>query len=87
MDYFADSDNDGEYDALDECPKVAGIARFGGCPPELRVAPRIGFDRTGNGVRITRLFVDRVPKGAKVVAKCSGCGSQTVRRRRPARSR
>ena len=80
VDYFADSDGDGEYDALDKCPEVAGIARFGGCPPELRVVPSIGFDRTGNGVRISRLIVDRVPKGAKVVAKCSGCGSQTVQR-------
>ena len=52
------------------------------------MVPSIGFDRTGNGVRISRLIVDRVPKGAKVVAKCSGCGSQTVQaRRRPARSR
>ena len=79
VDYFADTDGDGEYDALDKCPEVPGIARFGGCPPELRVVPSIGFDRTGNGVRISRLVVDRVPKGAKVVAKCSGCGSQTVR--------
>ena len=43
------------------------------------MVPSVGFDRTGNGVRISRLIVDRVPKGAKVVAKCSGCGSQTVR--------
>jgi hypothetical protein len=79
VDYFPDTDADGEYDPLDKCPQVAGIARFGGCPPELRVAPSVGFDRTGNGVRISRLVVDRVPKGARVVAKCSGCGSQTVR--------
>ena len=33
-------------------------------------------------ITITRLIVDRVPKGAKVVAKCSGCGSQTVKAKR-----
>jgi hypothetical protein len=79
VDYFADSDDDGEFDALDKCPEVPGIARFGGCPPELRVVPSVGFNRTGNGVSITRLVVDRVPKGARVVAKVSGGGSQTVR--------
>jgi hypothetical protein len=82
VDYFADTDGDGEYDALDKCPAVPGIARFGGCPPELRVVPSVGFDRTGNGVQISRLIVDRVPKGAKIVAKCSGCGSQTVKAKR-----
>ena len=46
---------------------------------ELRVVPSVGFDRTGNGVLIRRLVVDRVPKGARVVAKLTGGGSQTVR--------
>lgn len=78
VDYFPDSDGDGEFDALDKCPEVAGIARFGGCPPELRVVPSVGFNRTGSGVSITRLVVDRVPKGARVVAKVRGGGSQTV---------
>jgi hypothetical protein len=77
--YFPDSDDDGQLDALDKCPDVPGIERYAGCPPELRAVPSVGFDRTGNGVRITRFTVDRVPKGARVVAKCSGCGSQTVR--------
>ena len=79
VDYFADRDGDGEFDALDKCPDVPGIARFGGCPPELRVAPSLSWEPTGSGIRISRLAVDRVPKGARVVAKCSGCGSQTVR--------
>lgn len=79
VDYFPDSDGDGIFDPLDKCVDVAGIDRFGGCPPELKVTPSVSFDRTGNGVRISRLVVDRVPKGARVVAKCSGCGSQTVR--------
>ncbi|MBE2319500.1 hypothetical protein DVA67_026270 [Solirubrobacter sp. CPCC 204708] len=80
VDYFPDTDGDGELDGLDKCQDVPGIARFGGCPPELRVVPGVGFNRTGgNGVQLSRLVVDRVPKGAKVVARCSGCGSQTVR--------
>ena len=49
--------------------------------------PSIGFDRTGKRRQISRLIVDRVPKGAKVVAKCSGCGSQTVKAKKPGRSR
>jgi len=85
VDYFPDRDRDGEFDALDSCPTVPGIARFDGCPPELRAVPSINYDRVGGGIRITRLVVDRVPKGAKVVARCSGCGSQTVTARRQGR--
>jgi hypothetical protein len=78
--FFPDSDADGILDDQpDKCPKEPGIERFGGCPPELKVTPSIGFDSTGAGITINRLAVDRVPKGAKVVAKCSGCGSQTVK--------
>ena len=44
--------------------------------------PSIGFDGTAGGITIRRLVVDRVPKGAKIVAKCSGCGSQTVKAKR-----
>jgi hypothetical protein len=85
VDYFPDTDGDGAFDPLDKCPEVAGVDRFGGCPPELKVTPSVSFDRTGNGVRISRLIVDRVPKGAKVVAKCSGCGSQTVKAKKTGR--
>jgi hypothetical protein len=82
-DIFPDTDSDGSYDALDKCKTVPGIDRFGGCPPDLKVAPSIGFDSNGTGITIRRLSVDRVPKGAKVVAKCgSGCGSQTVKAKR-----
>ena len=59
-------------DQLDKCKTVPGIERFGGCPPELKVVPSIGFDGSASGITIKRLIVDRVPKGAKVVAKCSG---------------
>ena len=44
--------------------------------------PRLSFANTGSGIQITRLVVDACPKGAKVVARCGGCGAQTVRARR-----
>lgn len=82
VEYFPDRDGDGSFDALDKCPTTPGIDQFGGCPPELRVAPSINFANTAFGISITRLVVDRVPKGAKVRARCSGCGSQTVKAKR-----
>ena len=82
VDFFPDTDADTILDALDKCPTTPGIERFGGCPPETRVVPSIGFDATGSGVIIRRLIVDKVPKGAKVLARCSGCGSQTIKAKR-----
>jgi hypothetical protein len=75
--FFPDSDNDGALDAIDDCRSIPGIGNSG-CPPVLRVTPRLPVKFTTTGVIITKLFVERVPKGAKVVAKCSGCGSQTI---------
>jgi hypothetical protein len=88
VDVFLDSDGDGVLDEEpDRCRTTPGIKAFGGCPPPLRgvVNPSIGFQRFGNGLRITRLVVDSVPKGARVVARCSGCGSQTVKVKRRGR--
>ena len=82
VDFFPDTDEDTILDALDKCPTTPGIERFGGCPPETRVVPSIGFDATGSGVIIRRLIVDKVPKGAKVLARCRGCGSQTIKAKR-----
>lgn len=81
VDFFPDRDRDGLIDDLDRCATVAGIEPSG-CPPELRSRPRITFANTASGIRITRLWVDRVPKGGKVVVRCGGCGSQTVTARR-----
>jgi hypothetical protein len=80
-DFFPDSDGDGILDDQpDKCPKVAGIERFGGCPPELKVVPSINYTNAANGIVIANLSLARVPKGAKVVASCgSGCGKQTVK--------
>ena len=88
MDAFKDDDGDGLYDVLDKCPTVPGIEASGGCPPSLRgrVSPSVSYAAQGNGgVRITRLTVDSVPKGAKVSASCTGCGSQTVTAKRQGR--
>jgi hypothetical protein len=74
--FFPDSDNDGAYDAIDDCPKLPGIGNSG-CPPALRVTPRVLFQNSAGGIVLTKLFVERVPKGAKVVAKAGGV-SQTI---------
>ena len=79
VDYLPDRDRDGQYDPLDKCPTVAGIERFGGCPPELSSRPRLTFANTSSGIQISRLWVERVPKGGKVVVRCGGCGSQTLK--------
>jgi hypothetical protein len=87
MDAFADTDGDGSYDALDKCKTVPGIDAAGGCPPSLRgrTSPSISWAPAAGGIRITRLTVDSVPKGAKVTASCGGCGSQTVTAKRQGR--
>jgi hypothetical protein len=83
VDYFPDTDGDGILDdAPDKCVRRAGIERFGGCPPELRSAPRITYTESGgSSLRVTGLFVDDVPKGARVEARCQRCGGRKVTRR------
>jgi hypothetical protein len=87
IDAFADTDGDGALDELDKCKTVPGIEAAGGCPPSLRgrVSPSVSWAPGSGGVRITRLVVDSVPKGAKVTARCTGCGSQTVKAKRQGR--
>jgi hypothetical protein len=87
MESYPDTDGDGQLDALDKCEDVPGIDAAGGCPPSLRgrVSPSISWAPGAGGIRITRLIVDSVPKGAKVTARCGGCGSQTVTAKRQGR--
>jgi hypothetical protein len=81
FDYFPDTDGDGILDdAPDKCVRRAGIERFGGCPPELRSAPRVTYTASGTSLRITSLSVDAVPKGARVEARCKRCGRKVTRR-------
>jgi hypothetical protein len=80
LDFFPDTDGDGILDEgspKDSCPKIPGIARFGGCPPQLTSPVSINVTPSGT---IASLVVGSVPKGAKVVAGCSRChASQTVK--------
>jgi hypothetical protein len=78
-DFFPDRDGDGVLDALDKCDDAQGISRFGGCPPKLDTNARLSVDYTATGVTIKRLWIEHVPKGAKIVAKCGGCGSETIK--------
>jgi hypothetical protein len=80
LDWFPDTDADGVFDALDKCRRQKGIERFGGCPPELRAAPRISYAGVSGGIRVTRLAVDDVPKGARAEVRCRSCGRKVVRR-------
>ena len=82
FDYSPDTDGDGILDdAPDECRKLPGIERFGGCPPELRAAPRISYSVSGTSLRVTSLSIDDVPKGARAEVRCGRCGGGRVTRR------
>jgi hypothetical protein len=85
LDTFPDPDGDEVYGSQDDCPDVPGVQKAGGCPPELKVVPALSFNRVGGGISISRFNVDGVPKGAKVVARCGGCGSQTVKAKKAGR--
>jgi hypothetical protein len=79
LNYYPDRDHDGEFDELDDCPSVPGTR--GGCPPELRAAPRFAYSQT-NPLVFTKLAVDSVPKGGKVEVSCRHCGRKITRKAR-----
>ena len=71
FEYLADTDGDGELDALDKCPKQKGTVD--GCPAVLLVNPSLRANPTARGIRIRSLKVT-APKGSRVQAHCrSGC--------------
>jgi hypothetical protein len=72
--FLPDHDGDGIYDPLDACPFLAGIPRFGGCPPQL--APVISWHMTGS--TLSRFAVSKLPAGARVTVRCS-CGAAQIR--------
>ena len=73
--FFPDRDADGILDEQpDKCPRLAGIPAFGGCPPVVRGAFGISFERVAGGLRLTRVVVDRVARGARVEVRCGRCG-------------
>jgi len=79
LDWFPDRDADGVFDAIDDCPSLAGSGK-GGCPPELRAAPRVLYAASGTALRITSLAIDSVPKGARAEVRCGRCGRKVTRR-------
>jgi hypothetical protein len=83
LDFFADTDGDGFFDDEgDKCRTTPGPRSFGGCPPELNVAPVIRFDSTPTGITIRQLLVGHLPKGARVRVKCRGCRTVSTTARR-----
>ena len=81
LDYFPDTRRRRRSSTTpDKCRMQPGIERFGGCPPELRSAPRIRYDGVGGGMRITGLAIDDVPKGARAEVRCGRCGRKVSRR-------
>jgi hypothetical protein len=78
LDYFRDTDGDGFYDDEgDKCRTLPGPRGSGGCPPALNPFASLNFDQVpGVGIKLTRLALTHIPKGAKVVALCGGCPKQ-----------
>jgi hypothetical protein len=77
--FYGDRDEDDVLDLSDKCPRIPGVSEAGGCPPELRVAPRVGWTTAAGGARLERLSVLSVPVGARVEARCRRCGLRQVR--------
>jgi hypothetical protein len=77
--FLPDHDGDGVYDPLDACPFLAGVSRFGGCPPTISPVLSYSFrGPVGSGLRITRFEINTIPGGSRVEARCS-CGIDEVR--------
>lgn len=78
--FFGDRDEDGIFDETpDKCVSIPGVAAAGGCPPELRTTIRNPYRDAAGGVRLTSLTLGRLPVGARVEARCGGCGPKQVR--------
>jgi hypothetical protein len=83
MKFFPDHDGDGVYDPQDACPTLAGVPRFGGCPPAIHPAARIQFAQAGSGIRILSVQVQAIPTRSKVLARCRPCGLRSLRQAGP----
>jgi hypothetical protein len=71
FDFFPDTDQDGMFDALDECPKRQGVKAAGGCLPTLNSRANFTFRDTANGAQMTSLRMSKVPKGARLTLRCT----------------
>jgi hypothetical protein len=89
FEFFPDRDGDEIFDeAPDECPRLPGIATFGGCPPLVHGLSRLSIAGTGHGVRVTALTIARADKGARIEVRCGRCGHRVrVRARKGGRVR
>jgi hypothetical protein len=77
--FFADRDDDGVFDPLDNCPDQPGVRAHGGCPPELVATPKLTATPTASGIIVKSLSVSAT-KGAKVEVRCRrGCSGQQAR--------
>ena len=85
FDYFPDTDGDG---VLDDAPTSArsqpGIERFGGCPPELRSAPRISYTAVGAASADHRARDRRRAEGRPRRGALPRCGRKVTPARRAA---
>jgi hypothetical protein len=87
LSYFRDRDADGVLDdEPDKCLSRPGIRRFGGCPPELRSAPRLSLDTNSSGATVRAITVDELPKTARVEVRCGHCGRKVTKKARRAGS-
>ena len=66
--FFADRDDDGVFDPIDDCPDVPAT-RHGGCPEKLEATPKLTAAPTGTGITVKSLSVSAT-KGAKVEVRC-----------------
>ena len=66
--FFADRDDDGVFDPIDDCPDVPAM-RHGGCPEKLEATPKLTAAPTGTGITVKSLSVSAT-KGAKVEVRC-----------------
>jgi hypothetical protein len=72
FEFFADSDQDGTFDALDRCPTLPGSGG-GGCPRDLDSTVRLTAQPTGSGIIVRSLTV-RAVRGAQASLRCRrGC--------------
>jgi hypothetical protein len=77
--FFADRDDDGELDPLDDCPSEPGIHSEAGCPPPVVATPKLTAIATGGGIIVKKLSVS-ASKGAKVEVRCRrGCSGHQAR--------
>jgi hypothetical protein len=77
--FFADADDDGELDPLDDCPTEPGVHSEGGCPRPVVATPKLTAAATGGGIIVKKLSIS-ASKGAKVEVRCRrGCSGHQAR--------